>query len=175
MITKYHSRFLMLFATICAAHWLEHIFQMYQVYVMKVPRPMAGGCLGMVYPWLVKTELLHYGYAVVMLLGLWLLRKGFTGQAHNWWVAALVIQFWHHFEHLLLFGQAMTHHYLFGGHQPTSVLQIFFPRIELHMFYNTLVTIPIVVAMVLYYRHRRRSHLSFIRHDGSVVILRIAP
>jgi hypothetical protein len=38
---------------------------------------------------------------------------------------------------------------LWGAKEPTSVLQLFFPRIELHLFYNSVVTIPIVVAMML--------------------------
>ena len=105
------------------------------------------GLLGMYYPWLMKTETLHYGFAVVMLVGLWVLRKGFTGTSYKWWMASFLIQFWHHFEHFILFYQANTHHYWFGGKVPTSVGQIWFPRIELHLFYNTIVFIPMVIAM----------------------------
>ena len=49
-----------------------------------------------------KTETLHYGYALVMLIGIWMLRKGFTGVSHTWWMIAFWIQFWHHIEHALL-------------------------------------------------------------------------
>ena len=31
-------------------------------------------------PWLIQTETLHYGYALVMLIGIWVFRKGFTGR-----------------------------------------------------------------------------------------------
>jgi hypothetical protein len=57
------------------------------------------------------------------------------------------IQFWHHIEHGLLFYQAMTGRYMFGGTVPTSIGQIWIPRVELHLFYNTVVFIPMVVAM----------------------------
>ncbi|MGH2513230.1 MAG: hypothetical protein ACRDGQ_11145, partial [Candidatus Limnocylindrales bacterium] len=45
--------------------------------------------------------------------------------------------------------QAQTHHYWFGAKVPTSVLQHFWPmdRPELHLVYNTLVTIPMIVAL----------------------------
>ena len=41
-----------------------------------------------------------------MLIGIWVLRKGFTGRSHTWWMVAFWIQFWHHIEHLLLITQA---------------------------------------------------------------------
>ena len=102
---------------------------------------------GLWYPWLIKSETLHYGYALVMLIFLWVLRKGFTGLSRKWWTVALVIQFWHHIEHLLLIGQATFHHNLWGKPVPCSVLQLVFPRVELHLFYNSIVFIPMVIAM----------------------------
>jgi hypothetical protein len=57
------------------------------------------------------------------------------------------IQFWHHFEHFILFYQAQTQRFWFGGTVPTSIGQIWIPRIELHLIYNMLVFIPMVVAM----------------------------
>jgi hypothetical protein len=65
---------------------------------------------------------------------------------------ALVIQFWHHIEHLLLLIQANTGGYFFGRSVPTSVLQVFFPRVELHLFYNSVVFIPMVIGMYLHLR-----------------------
>ena len=67
---------------------------------------------------------------------------------------ALVIQFWHHIEHLLLLLQAQTGTFFFGRSVPTSVLQLVFPRVELHLFYNSVVFAPMVVAMVLHLRPR---------------------
>jgi hypothetical protein len=104
----------------------------------------------MYYPWLMKSEVLHYGFALVMLIGLWVLRKGFTGTSYTWWMVSFWIQFWHHFEHFILFYQAQTGHYWFGGSVPTSVGQIWIPRIELHLIYNMLVFIPMVVGMYLH-------------------------
>jgi hypothetical protein len=132
---------------IVLAHWAEHLFQAYQIYVMGWPRPQANGLIGLWYPWLIKSEVLHYLYALVMLIGIWVLRKGFTGTGRKWWTVALVIQFWHHIEHLLLIIQATTHHNFWGKPVPCSVLQLFFPRVELHLFYNTIVFIPMVIGM----------------------------
>lgn len=143
----WHKRALVVFMAIVIAHWGEHVFQAYQVYVLHWPRPHSMGMLGMVWPWLMTSEWLHYGYALIMLVALWVLLPGFVGRSRHWWLAALVIQFWHHIEHALLLYQAQTHHLLFGGTVPTSVIQIWFPRVELHLFYNSIVFIPMVVAM----------------------------
>jgi hypothetical protein len=145
--TQWHERALQIFMAVILAHWAEHLAQATQIYVMGWPRPKANGVVGLWYPWLIKSEILHYGYALVMLVGIWVLRKGFTGTARKWWTAALVIQFWHHIEHLLLIWQATTHHNFWGKPVPFSVLQLVFPRVELHLFYNTIVFIPMVVAM----------------------------
>ncbi len=114
---------------------------------MGWPRPKANGILGLWYPWLIKSESLHYGFAVVMLIGIWVLRKGFTGRARTWWTVALVIQFWHHVEHFLLIWQATAHHNFWHKPVPFSVLQLVFPRVELHLFYNSVVFVPMVIGM----------------------------
>ncbi len=145
--TKWHERALQIFMVIVLGHWAEHLVQAYQIYVMGWPRPKALGLLGLYYPWLVQTEALHYGYALIMLIGIWVLRKGFTGTSRTWWMVSFVIQFWHHIEHFLLIWQATTHHNFWHKKVPFSVLQLFFPRVELHLFYNTIVFIPMVIAM----------------------------
>jgi hypothetical protein len=145
--TGWHKSALWAFTALVLFHWAEHIVQAYQFFVLHWPRPMSMGILGMYYPWLMKTEVLHYGFALVMLIGLWVLRKGFVGRSYKWWMVAFWIQFWHHFEHFILFYQAQTHRFWFGGAVPTSVGQIWVPRIELHLIYNALVFIPMVVAM----------------------------
>src|SRR5450755_189654 len=145
--SQWHKPALLTFMAIVLAHWGEHLFQAYQIYVMGWPRPKANGLVGLWYPWLIKSEVLHYGYALVMLIGIWVLRKGFTGTARKWWTAALVIQFWHHIEHLLLITQVTIHHNFWGKPVPVSVLQLFVPRVELHLFYNTIVFIPMVLGM----------------------------
>jgi hypothetical protein len=145
--TRWHKVALQFFMAIVLFHWAEHIVQAYQFFVLHWPRPMSMGLLGMYYPWLMTSEALHYGFALVMLVGLWVLRKGFTGTSRTWWMVAFWIQFWHHFEHFILFYQAQTHRFWFGGAVPTSIGQIWIPRIELHLIYNALVFVPMVVAM----------------------------
>jgi hypothetical protein len=147
MNTQWHERGLQLFMAIVLAHWGEHLAQAYQIFVMGWPRPKANGIVGLWYPWLIKSEIMHYGYAVVMLAGLWFFRKGFTGRSRTWWMVAFYIQFWHHIEHFLLISQATLHRNLMGKPVPFSVLQFFFPRVELHLFYNSIVFIPMVIAM----------------------------
>lgn len=147
--TVWHKRALNLFMVIVLAHWAEHLTQAYQIYVLGWPRPKAGGVLGLFFPFLVSSEMLHYGYAIVMLIGIWTLRKGFSGTSRKWWTIALVIQFWHHIEHAVLQWQALTHHYWFGSPVPVSFLQLLFPkfRVEIHLFYNAIVFIPMVIGM----------------------------
>ncbi|WP_326643722.1 hypothetical protein OG884_08115 [Streptosporangium sp. NBC_01755] len=147
-----HRTALFVFLLIVLAHWAEHLVQAAQIWVLGWPIPEARGVLGLWFPWLVKSEALHYGYAVVMLVGFVLLRRGFTGRSRVWWNIALGIQVWHHFEHLLLLVQAVTGNHLLGRPAVTSVAQLVFPRVELHLFYNSIVFVPMVVAMLL---HRR--------------------
>ena len=143
----WHERANYLFMAVVLAHWGEHLFQAYQIYVMGWPVPQSLGLLGYIYPWLVKSEALHYGYALVMLTGLWTLRHGFAGRARVWWMASFYIQFWHHFEHLILQVQAIAGYNLFGSPVPISIVQLFIRRVELHLIYNGAVFLPMVVAV----------------------------
>ncbi|MGH3489009.1 MAG: hypothetical protein ACRDP8_14000 [Actinopolymorphaceae bacterium] len=151
--TTGHRVALHVFLAIVLAHWAEHLTQAVQIWVLGWPVPEARGVLGLWFPWLVTSEFLHYGYALVMLVAFLLLWRGFDGRARMWWNVALGIQVWHHVEHLLLLVQAQTGMYLFGSPVPTSIIQLLVPRVELHLFYNTVVFVPMVVAMLL---HRRR-------------------
>lgn len=143
-----HERALQLFMVIVLAHWAEHLLQAFQIYGLGWPVPEARGALGYFYPWLVKSEVLHYGYALVMLAALWTLRGGFTGSTDRWWwTVALSIQFFHHIEHALLQTQAILGWSFFGSPVPTSIAQLWVPRVELHLFYNTIVFVPMMIAM----------------------------
>lgn len=148
----HHRAALNVFMVIVVAHWAEHIVQAVQIWGLGWARPEARGVLGVPFPWLVSSEWLHYGYALIMLAGLILLSGGFRGAARTWWLVALGIQFWHHIEHLLLLVQAQTGNFLAGAAVPTSVLQLVFPRVELHLFYNTVVFVPMVIAVYLHLR-----------------------
>jgi len=146
----WHQRGLQIFMAIVLAHWAEHLAQALQVYTLHWPMHEARGVLGLWFPWLVSSESLHYGYALVMLVGLWMLRDGFVGSARRWWMLALYIQFWHHIEHALLQAQVIVGRNLFGSPVPISIAQLFIPRLELHLIYNTIVFVPMIIAM---YRH----------------------
>lgn len=170
----WHERALQLFMAVVLAHWAEHLAQALQVYVLHWPEVEARGVVGLWFPWLVDAEVLHYGYAVVMLVGLWVLRRGFVGRAYAWWMAAFWIQFWHHLEHLLLQAQVIVGRNLFDAPVPTSLAQLVMPRIELHMVYNTIVFVPMIVAM---YRHliptapeRARMHCGCAAHPDLTAV-----
>ena len=143
----YHKQALWFYTAIVLAHWAEHLAQATQIYILNWPVPESRGVLGLWVPWMVASEALHYGYAIVMLIGFWILRKGFVGQSYRWWMVAFWIQFWHHIEHALLQGQAIFQHNLFESPVPVSILQLVVPRVELHLFYNTIVFIPMVIAV----------------------------
>ncbi|MEH6987152.1 hypothetical protein [Cytobacillus firmus] len=146
--TDWHKRSLYLYAIIVLGHWLEHIFQVVQIHSFHMETHNANGFLGMYAPWLVKSEWLHTGYAWLMIIGLIILRKGFMGLSKSWWILSLTIQAWHVVEHSLLSFQAITGISFFGYDNPTSVLQLIIPRVELHLFYNSIVTVPMVIAML---------------------------
>jgi hypothetical protein len=145
--TVWHERALQIFMAIVLAHWAEHLAQAFQIYVLGWPIPESRGVLGLWFPWLIKSEVQHYGYALIMLIGIFILRKGFTGLARTWWMVAFWIQFWHHIEHGLLQGQAIVGMNLANSPVPMSLAQFFIPRVELHLIYNTLVFIPMIIGM----------------------------
>lgn len=143
----WHERVLQVFMVVVLAHLAEHAVQAIQVYALDWPVQESRGVLGQWFPWLVHAEILHYGYAVIMLVGIGLLLPGFVGRSRTWWSLALAIQFWHHIEHALLQGQVIAGVNLFGSPIPVSVVQLWIPRVELHLLYNALVFVPMVVAM----------------------------
>jgi hypothetical protein len=142
-----HRLALTVFMLVISAHWVEHLLQAAQIFLLDWPRPESRGALGQLWPWLVKSEWLHWGYAVAMLAGLLLLRPGFHGKARTWWNVALGIQVWHFAEHALLLGQVLGDRPLFGRAEPTSIIQLLLPRVELHLFYNAAVFTPMVIAL----------------------------
>src|SRR4051812_37176104 len=81
-----HEQAMRLFMVVVLAHWSEHLLQAFQIYGLGWPVPEARGVMGYFFPSLIKSEVLHYGYAVVMLIGLWMLRPGFSaGEDRRWW------------------------------------------------------------------------------------------
>jgi hypothetical protein len=87
-------------------------------------------------------------------------------------MTAFWIQFFHHIEHAILQLQALTGHHLFGRPVPTSIIQLWVPRVELHLFYNTIVFIPMVIAMYYHLfppaRETNRPRCACAVHSGSL-------
>lgn len=145
-----HAPALWVFMLIIVAHWLEHVLQIYQIYALGWAPATAGGILGVMYPRLIESESLHFFYDFVQWAGIVILRSGFHGRARTLWTMAMVVQTWHYIEHVLLMGQFLTGHYLFDAPHQISILQLWFPRAELHFIYNLLVFIPMVIAVHYY-------------------------
>lgn len=131
------------------SHWAEHVVQAVQIYGLGWAKPDALGVLGLWLPSLVRSEWLHWVYNLAVLVGLVLLLPGYVGRARTWWKAALLLQTWHFGEHALLLAQVSTAKHLFGAEVPTSVVQLLIPRVELHLLYNGVVTIFLLVGAFL--------------------------
>jgi hypothetical protein len=145
-----HARAVWIFMLIIVAHWLEHVLQIFQIYALGWAPASAGGLLGVIFPKLIETESLHFVYDFIQWAGIALLWGGFRGRAHSIWTISVVAQSWHFFEHVLLMGQVVTGYYLFGAAHQISILQIWFPRPELHFIYNLIVFVPMVIAVHSY-------------------------
>lgn len=148
--TVWHERGLQIFLVIVLAHWAEHLVQAYQIWVLGWPLPESLGVVGYLYPPLFTSEILHYGYALIMLIGIWVLRTGFTGKSYTWWMISFWIQFWHHIEHGMLQAQVIIGENIAGSPVPMSIVQFVVPRVELHLIYNTLVFLPMIIGMYLH-------------------------
>src|SRR5688500_7711450 len=95
-------------------HWVEHAVQLAQVHVLGWSRGHSHGLLGTIWPWLATSEMLHFLYALGMLVGLVVFVGLFSGAARAIWVGAIGTQAWHQCEHLLLVVQVYASHNLFG-------------------------------------------------------------
>jgi hypothetical protein len=145
---RWHDRAMRIFMAIILLHLAEHICQAFQFYVLGWSRPQSLGFLGLFYPWLIHSEWLHYGHALFMLVGVAAFLPSMHDRARFWWMVTFYIAFWHHIEHALLLGQVIIGQNLFNSPVPLSVLQsVGVPRLELHLFYNLIVTIPMAIAL----------------------------
>ena len=155
---SFHQQALWLFMLIVLGHWSEHLVQIYQIYVMGWLPKAAGGVLGIWFPQLITSEVLHFTYNLLLWGGILLLRPGFQGQARRWWNGALIAQSWHFFEHFLLQVQWLTGVYLFGAAKQTSIGELWLPRVELHFMYNLIVFVPLMIGVVIYFKQRSQQH-----------------
>ncbi len=177
--TSWHKPALLLFMILVLESWCEHFVQVFQIHILLRPVDQSLGILGAFWPWMVQSALLQYLYAGGMLVGLWLLRKGFTGRSRVWWMVALGIQFWVHMEYALIEYQVITGHNLLDAPVPISLIQmlgliegsaetafnglltgppehpvnalLFIVRgVEVHMIYSTIVLIPLCISVMFH-------------------------
>jgi hypothetical protein len=177
--TIWHRPALLLFTLIVLEYWCEQFVRLFQVHVLLRPIDQSLGMLGTFWPWLVQSELSHYLVAVSMLIGLWLLRKGFTGRARVWWMLALGIQFWVHIKSALIEYQIIAGHDFLDAPVPIGLIQmlgliegpaatgfnglltgppshpvnalLFVVRgVEVHMIYSTIVIIPLCIGVLFH-------------------------
>lgn len=136
-------------ATVMVFHWLEHLTQAFQVWVLHWPRAQAMGFIGLMWPHAMHSEWLHWVFAALTAV-LMMSFVPVNPVARVWWNASLFIAIWHMLEHTGLLIQARTGPW-FGESVPTSIATWAWgiPRIELHLFYNSLVTVPMIVAVAL--------------------------
>jgi hypothetical protein len=66
---------LQIFMLVVLAHWAKHLAQAAQIYLLGW-RGRSPTAFRLWYPWLITSELMHNLYALIMLIGLWVLRKG---------------------------------------------------------------------------------------------------
>ncbi|MEZ4606252.1 MAG: hypothetical protein R2865_05465, partial [Deinococcales bacterium] len=148
-----HRLALYLYLALVAGHFSEHLLQLVQVYWLGWSPRLAGGLLGLYFPSLAASEVLHMTYNSLQLTGLIILLPGFKGLARRLWLIALVFQSWHFIEHAFLQIQYLTGHYFLGAIKQMSFLEIFFPRLELHFVYNLLVFVPTILASLIYLKN----------------------
>lgn len=130
------------FIGVVVLHFLEHLTQMYQLYILHWPRPECLGLISLRYPWLMKSEWLHYAFALYMLIGLSYF--SYKASKKKLWNVALILQHYHHFEHLLLLSQAFIGIPMI---ERLSLGSSIMPRLELHFCYNLMVLIPMILSI----------------------------
>ena len=151
------------FMVVAGGHFAEHLVQIFQYAILDWPAKQAGGVLGLWFPGLAASEYLHSGWNTLQLTGLILLWPLFRskGKAALFWKLAIIAQSWHWLEHVLLQIQYLTGYYLFNAIKQQSLLELFFPRIELHFIYNLLSFTPTLIAVLLYlYQEKRKGRLN---------------
>ena len=141
---------MLIFMGIVTAHWLEHIFQAVQVYILGWPVAHADGALGHIWHGAADNEWIHWGYAAAMLFGLvflyeYSIRTSSPPMAQGLWLTTVGMQAWHSMEHTWLLTQFLM------GEKPVSFGTVWFgiPRMELHLLYNTVITLTMLVALAV--------------------------
>ena len=115
-----------LFLSVVIVHFIEHLAQMFELYILHLTRAESLGLIGLAFPHLVRSEWLHYAFAWYTLYGLIKFKFSPT---------AIYLQTFHFIEHVVLLSQYLL------AFTPTGIGGIWFTRIELHFAYNLIVLI----------------------------------
>lgn len=141
-------------------HFIEHIAQILQIYVLGVPRADAHGIFGNL-----DAEYVHFFFDTFLTVGVIILLFRFRKNKALW--VSLVIGLWHTAEHWYI-----TYYYVFdnafykahakngllaqgGLLWPNSPL----PRAELHFLYNLIFTIPLIWGLIIVLRDAYDEYL----------------
>ncbi len=147
------------FNTIVVGHFLEHISQIGQLYLLHWPRATSLGILGMWHPEVVMNESLHYSLALFMLLGLTYFNQFVQpGLGKKLWELTMWLQFLHYLEHWNLVLQKVYGVYLYSANKPMSFGEIWLPRAELHFIYNAIVLVGMLVSLYAIQSKRELTH-----------------
>lgn len=118
------------FIVLLFMHFLEHVVQMSELYILHWSRSNCLGLVGLVFPELVHNEILHWTQAVLTFFGfLYLYRLPVT----------TTLSLLHLLEHQILLTQYIM------DYPRCSIGQIFFPRIELHFTYNLVIMVSFLI------------------------------
>lgn len=145
-----------------ATHFVEHIIQLFQVYVFRVPEDQALGALGAVFELHGTEEWLHLVFNLALLTALLWFRPFVRHELGVWTRSyraylflGVGVEMWHVIEHLVVTGNMIANG---GGCPCPGILDRIVPENILHFGYNIAAltglaagVVPILVAAV---RHR---------------------
>jgi hypothetical protein len=140
-----------------AAHFVEHIIQLIQVYALRIPEARALGALGAVFAFHGTEEWMHLAFNVSLLTALLWFQPFVRHQLGVWsrpyrmyLFLGVSVEMWHVIEHLVVTGNMLANG---GGCPCPGILDRIFPETMLHFGYNAAAltglaagTIPILVA-----------------------------
>ena len=152
-----HKLALGLFMVVVIAHWAEHIAQAYQIWGLGWPRPKANGLLGLAVPVAghIRVAALRVRAASCW-SGCCSCARASSGAAAPGGRSRSASSSGTTSSTCCCSSRPRPAATSPAGRCRPASLQLFFPRVELHLFYNTIVFIPMVVAMVLHLRPDRR-------------------
>ncbi len=126
-----------------AGHVVEHVAQVVQLHVLRLPTSEARGIVGAL-----DLEWVHFVWSVSILAASAVLLWRYPHD--RWLLLAVVLSVWHELEHTVIMstylatGVAGTPGLLAAGGAIAGGLAI--PRPDLHFLYNAMITIPLLLA-----------------------------